>query len=142
MINAQLLTIFYRNHRGETAVRRVRPIYAWFGSTEWHPDEQWLINVFDAEKNAYRDYALGDFLGTPALDESDVPTTPPGHTCPAIDRVLRCIRRAEWRMRADGYAGTSDPSALALLAEARAALETVRDENRQMRAAFHAGKKP
>lgn len=141
MIKGPTLTVVYRNHKGTIATRRVRPVYAWYGSTEWHPDEQWLLNVYDEDKAEYRDYAMGDMLGAPAPAPAQ-PSAPsmPGHTCPAIDRTLRCIRRAEWRLRADGYVGTrgTGPSVKNLLAEARAALETVREENREMRAAYHA----
>lgn len=140
MIKGPTLTIVYRNHKGTIATRHVRPVYTWYGSTEWHPDEQWLLNVYDEDKGEYRDYAMGDMLGAPAPAPAPASLDVPGHTCPAIDRTLRCIRRAEWRLRADGYVGTrgTGPSVKNLLAEARAELEQVREENRQMRAAYHA----
>jgi hypothetical protein len=51
------LTIIYTNWRGETAERSIVPIRPWFGSTEWHPEPQWLLTAFDVEKQAARDFA-------------------------------------------------------------------------------------
>jgi 5'-nucleotidase len=50
----------YRNWRGETAVRKVRPSHLWYGATDWHPEPQWLLHALDCEKDAYRDFALVD----------------------------------------------------------------------------------
>jgi hypothetical protein len=36
------------------------PIRLWFGSTEWHPAEQWFIRALDIEKGEERDFALLD----------------------------------------------------------------------------------
>lgn len=57
--------ITYRNYRGETAQRVITPQRVWFGSTEWHPEPQWLMAAFDHEKQANRDFAIKDF-GYPA----------------------------------------------------------------------------
>lgn len=54
------ITVVYTNHRGETAVRRIRPFNLYFGSTVWHPRPQWLMDAFDEEKNATRTFALED----------------------------------------------------------------------------------
>ncbi len=50
----------YKNHRGETATRTVSPISVRFGSTEWHPERQWLLKAFDHEKCAEREFAMAD----------------------------------------------------------------------------------
>lgn len=52
--------IVYRNYRGETARRQVVPERVWFGATEWHPEEQWLLDAIDIEKGAKRSFALRD----------------------------------------------------------------------------------
>lgn len=59
-------TITYTNYRGETAQRTIIPKSIWFGSTEWHPEPQWLLRATDVEKNAERDFALKDFGTAPA----------------------------------------------------------------------------
>ncbi len=53
-----LVTFTYTNHRYETAQRRVRPIRIWFSSTAWHPDAQWLLEAFDLDKQATREFAV------------------------------------------------------------------------------------
>jgi len=50
----------YVNYRGETARRKVVPISIKWGSTEWHPEEQWLLKAYDLEKEAIREFALKD----------------------------------------------------------------------------------
>jgi len=47
------------------STRTITPIKPWYGSTEWHPEPQWLLTAFDHEKHANRDFALKDF-GYPA----------------------------------------------------------------------------
>lgn len=61
----------YTNYRGETSVRRITPLGLRFGSTEWHPEPQWLMTAYDHDKDANRDFALKDF-GKPALVTIDV----------------------------------------------------------------------
>lgn len=52
--------IIYTNWRGETAERTITPISIWFGHTEWHKEDQWLLKAIDTEKDAERDFALKD----------------------------------------------------------------------------------
>jgi predicted DNA-binding transcriptional regulator YafY len=54
------VTIVYTNWRGETAERTIIPIKIWYGKTEWHPEEQWLLTALDLEKDAERDFAIKD----------------------------------------------------------------------------------
>lgn len=55
------LVFTYRNHRGKIAERRVRPISVRYGSTEWHPEPQWLLRAFDLDKQAEREFAMSGF---------------------------------------------------------------------------------
>lgn len=55
------VVLTYTNYCGETAERRIIPFEVWFGSTEWHPEPQWLLRAYDCEKKAERDFALKDF---------------------------------------------------------------------------------
>lgn len=57
---ANPIKVRYTNYRGETAVRTIIPIRFYFGKTEYHPHEQWLVEVWDVERNAMRVYALKD----------------------------------------------------------------------------------
>ena len=55
------VTLTYTNWRGETAQRTITPKRIWWGATDWHPEPQWLLTAFDAEKQADRDFAIKDF---------------------------------------------------------------------------------
>ena len=59
------VTLTYTNWKGETAQRTIIPRRVWWGSTEWHPEPQWLLTAFDVDKGSERDFALKDF-GQPA----------------------------------------------------------------------------
>jgi hypothetical protein len=50
--------ILYVNWRGETSVRRIVPGPTWFGSTEWHPEPQWLMTADEPDTGKRRDFAL------------------------------------------------------------------------------------
>jgi predicted DNA-binding transcriptional regulator YafY len=52
--------IVYTNYKGETADRTIIPLELWFGSTEYHKEEQWLLKAFDLEKKAERNFAVKD----------------------------------------------------------------------------------
>lgn len=57
----QVATVTYTNWKGETAKRRIVPIGPpRFGSTEHHPEEQWLLPVYDVDKKAERVFAMKD----------------------------------------------------------------------------------
>lgn len=63
------VTLTYTNWRGETAERSIVPRGVWYGSTEWHPEPQWLLRAFDVKKQADRDFALKDFgKRAPSID--------------------------------------------------------------------------
>jgi predicted DNA-binding transcriptional regulator YafY len=53
----------YKNWRGETSMRTVLPIKIWWGKTDWHPHDQWLLKAFDMDKEQERDFALTDIAG-------------------------------------------------------------------------------
>lgn len=52
----------YKNWEGKTAIRRVKPIEIWYGKTEWHKEEQWLLKAMDLDKGEERDFAVRDIL--------------------------------------------------------------------------------
>lgn len=51
----------YKNWKGDTRKRYIRPKQIWFGSTQWHEEKQWLLKAVDLESGLARDYALTDF---------------------------------------------------------------------------------
>jgi predicted DNA-binding transcriptional regulator YafY len=52
--------IDYCNYRGERSVRLIEPRAIRFGSNEWHPEPQWLLEALDVEKVAERTFAMKD----------------------------------------------------------------------------------
>lgn len=52
--------ILYTNWKGETRLRKIIPINIEFKATEWHKEEQWILNALDVEKNDYRGFAVKD----------------------------------------------------------------------------------
>ena len=52
--------IIYTNWKGETRLRKIIPVNIEFKSTDWHKDEQWILNALDVEKNEMRGFAIKD----------------------------------------------------------------------------------
>ena len=52
----------YKNYRGEVSTRHVYPVGIRYGSTEWHPEEQWLLKAWDYAKGDYREFAMKDII--------------------------------------------------------------------------------
>ena len=71
--------IGYTNYRGEFAVRCIVPVSFWYGSTDWHPEPQWLVKAWDADKGAERDFAFKDFSppASPSKPEEPAPVPIP-----------------------------------------------------------------
>jgi hypothetical protein len=59
---SQAVAIDYTNYRGERSKRLVIPVAgsSRFGSTEYHPEPQWLFDAHDVEKGALRTFAQKD----------------------------------------------------------------------------------
>lgn len=56
----------YTNWRGEFGMRRAQPIRLYYGSTEWHPEPQWLLEAMDLGKGERRTFAVKDMQPTQA----------------------------------------------------------------------------
>lgn len=58
---AKTVVIDYTNHAGKRQIRTIIPHEEdnlVFGSSEWHPEPQWLLNAFDIGKAADRTFAV------------------------------------------------------------------------------------
>ena len=60
--SATPVPIIYRNWRGEVAERRIVPAGWWHGSTEWHPEPQWLMTADEPDNGKRRDFAASGIL--------------------------------------------------------------------------------
>ncbi len=69
------IKLTYTNWKGETAERTITPDHIYWGSTEWHPESQWLLRAWDHDKKAFRDFALKDF-GHPRSSSSSSTADP------------------------------------------------------------------
>ena len=56
------IKVKYKNWKGEVGVRNIIPQNIFFGSTDYHKENQWLIEVWDVEKDAPRTYAMQDII--------------------------------------------------------------------------------
>ena len=56
----KIVIINYTNWKGVTALKKIIPIEIFFGATEWHKEEQWLLRAYDVDKNAERSFAIKD----------------------------------------------------------------------------------
>ena len=56
----EIVKILYTNWKNDTRYRIIKPISIEFKSTEWHKEEQWILNAVDVEKNAIRNFAIKD----------------------------------------------------------------------------------
>jgi predicted DNA-binding transcriptional regulator YafY len=54
------VVIGYTNHRGQHAERNILPVSIEFGSTQWHPEPQWILVALDMDKRADRHFAMKD----------------------------------------------------------------------------------
>ena len=52
--------ILYTNWKKVTSYRNIIPKSIEFKSTNWHKEEQWILNAFDVDKNEDRGFALKD----------------------------------------------------------------------------------
>ena len=60
-ISAPIWEVRYTNWRGETRDRRLQPRSLWYGSNEWHPDLQWIMDCLDTEDGVVKGFALKGF---------------------------------------------------------------------------------
>jgi hypothetical protein len=58
----RVVRILYTNWKGQVSWRRILPTAIKFGSTEWHPAEQWLLEAVDLDKDAPRTFAIKDIV--------------------------------------------------------------------------------
>lgn len=62
---ASQVYIDYTNYRGERSVRLIQPVPngVFWGSNEFHKEDQWLLPAIDVEKKVLRTFALRDIHG-------------------------------------------------------------------------------
>lgn len=56
----RMVRVHYRNWRGEERTREIRPIQVQWGTSDWHPEDQWLLLAVDPEDGKTKLFALKD----------------------------------------------------------------------------------
>lgn len=56
------LKFYYKNYKGKFGYRTVQDPSIYFGSTNHHKEEQWLLRAFDIDKQDIRIYAVKDII--------------------------------------------------------------------------------
>lgn len=104
----------YTNWRGETARRVIRPIRMWWGKTEWHPEEQWMLTAWDCEKDAIRNFAWQDMrpVQNPATSAAARPAPQPA----ADTRVVTVEQLQRWVYAVEGWTHVNDNTRNEILA--------------------------
>jgi hypothetical protein len=52
------VVIDYTNWRGERSKRTIMPLEFHWGSNQWHPDPQWLLDAIDVKKQVVKTFAM------------------------------------------------------------------------------------
>lgn len=85
MSNVKEVEIVYTNYKGKTATRRIIPERMYYGKTEYHPEEQWLLVAHDVEKKAQRTFAVCDIDNWARLVTPSVTVEQEFTEAPAVD---------------------------------------------------------
>ena len=56
------MSFIYKNWKGETSVRTVRPVEIWYGESDFHKGNQWFMKAWDLLKLDDRDFAIMDII--------------------------------------------------------------------------------
>lgn len=56
------VVVLYKNWKGKTDKRVIIPIKSYWGHTEFHTEDQFLLECYDVEKEANRTYAMKDII--------------------------------------------------------------------------------
>lgn len=54
------IVVLYTNWKGKTEKRTIIPWTAFWGHTEFHKEDQFLLKCYDVDKKAERTYAMKD----------------------------------------------------------------------------------
>ena len=65
---SEVVKIRYINWKGAEGYRTIVPDRMWFGHTEFHPADQFILDAFDVEKGAPRSFAMRDIKEWEVID--------------------------------------------------------------------------
>lgn len=76
MILDEPVTIVFTDSTGLSQERCVIPQRVWFGSTEWYPKAQWLLDAYDVRRHVVRSFQLSAIRGFEDHTDLGVPDRP------------------------------------------------------------------
>lgn len=71
IIFGQQIQFEYINYKGIKSTLNVIPMSLYFGATEFHPENQWLMTVYDLDKQCERTFALNDIVVGSFVDQTN-----------------------------------------------------------------------
>jgi hypothetical protein len=60
--NIKVVEIVYRNYKNKVNNRFIIPMEIFLGTTEFYPDEQYLLKAYDTRKKEERIFAMSNIL--------------------------------------------------------------------------------
>jgi hypothetical protein len=71
----QVVQMVYKNWRGEIRSRRIlpHPDRMRFGTTEWHPEPQWLMGATDLEDGKLKEFAMDSIRVWEKAEDQSLP---------------------------------------------------------------------
>lgn len=61
----------YKNWKGETSMRTVIPSEIWYGHTDYHTNDQWMLKAWDVDKEDTRDFVVKDIISFRSKQKND-----------------------------------------------------------------------
>lgn len=69
LVQGDIIQFTYKNWKGEVGVRNVMIHYFYYGKTEYHPEEQFLLKAYDFDKGSERVFAMKDMSNVIRIEE-------------------------------------------------------------------------
>lgn len=57
-----ILSFLYKNYKGDVSLRQVTSPKIFFGDSEYHGDNTWLMEAYDVNKQEMRTFHLPDII--------------------------------------------------------------------------------
>jgi hypothetical protein len=92
----------YRNYRGEVSDRRAILTSVRFGTSEWHPEPQWLLVAFDLDKQAEREFVLADISAPSVAAAAKLAEDPFCTDGPEAPAPITVAELREWISKRNG----------------------------------------
>jgi predicted DNA-binding transcriptional regulator YafY len=87
--DGKVVEFTYENHRGVTEIRRIVPMYIWFGETPYHKRKQWFVHGWCFERQAARDFAWSEIQGWAEAEDQSLPWRDGEQPKPSVPQTLK-----------------------------------------------------